>query len=89
MREGGGAMKMKRLRELTSCAYIYIGSSVRSARGGQAWTAYQIRGVFWSCSQREVEEEEKEVASSLALSLCGGPWDTKGVVLIGLRGDTH
>lgn len=39
--------------------------------GGQAWPAYQIRGVFWSCSRYGVLAfQGSDLPTSLSLSLC-------------------
>jgi len=37
--------------------------------GGQAWPAYQIRGVFWSCSRLQGPGFPRERLAYLSLSL--------------------
>lgn len=61
--------------------------------GGQAWPAYQIREVFWSCSSYEVLAFEGRyfclTLATLFYSFVGYQPFRGGGVLIGLRGDTH
>lgn len=123
-RSNGGAEGARRFREIRSRevgvevargGVGWLGSALRRSSldeevvcGGQAWPAYQIRGVFWSCSRYGVLAfQESDLPTSLPSSLllllffsCLSvsyillvrklPLSRMGgVVLIGLRGDTH